>query len=273
MSAFTRFVDEQIRAIEDTKIKVRKRKGVISFMKTFPNFSTTVENMLSIPTGEVFNIRFSVNDAYTKINRAMWDSLKFIAKEAPGQQATPSAGAGDPEDKEILNYHILLIENMNHYVEEVDVRDNIVLEEWKDRAVRDMNEHLRFYMDSVVRRPLGKLLEFVESTESLLQATNTPTEISLRPSHNRAAAKKILAVYDTRELRRGIDALKKRVEKHFGEADGVELSRGLVTKVLKECEAMYSDIHDRTRRILEEVYEGQADLEWRKEEVSAMFKR
>ncbi|KAL1957420.1 hypothetical protein VTO42DRAFT_5988 [Malbranchea cinnamomea] len=273
MALFTKFVDEQIRAIEETKVKVKKRKGVISFMKTFPHFSMTVENMLSTPPGEVFDIRFKVNEAYAKINRAMWDSLKFIAKEAPGHQGAPVAGGGDPEDKELLNYHILMIENMNHYLEEVEIRDNIVLEEWKDRAARDMNEHLRLYMDSVIRRPLGKLLDFIESTESLLQTTSSPTEIALRPSHSRAVAKRVTAAHDSREFRRGAEALKKRVEKHFGEADDVGLSRSLVAKVLKECEARYSNIHDRARRIFEQVYEGQLELEWRMEEAVAIFKR
>lgn len=272
MTLFTKFVEEQIRAIEETKVKVKKRKGVISFMRTFPLFSTTVENMLSISEGEIFDIRFKVNDSYAKINRAMWDSLKFIAKEAPGQPAAPLAG-GDPEDKEILNYHILMIENMNHYAEEVDARDNIVLEEWKDRAVRDMNEHLRLYMDSVIRRPLGKLLDFIESTESLLQTTSTPTEIAFRPSHSRALAKKIVATYDSRELRRGIETLKKRVEKHFGDADDAALSRSLVAKMMRECEARYSNIYDRAHIIFKEVYEGQMDLDWRKEEAAALFRR
>ena len=44
-SLFTRFVDEQIRAIEDTKVKIKKRKGVIQFMKIFPHFAAAVENV------------------------------------------------------------------------------------------------------------------------------------------------------------------------------------------------------------------------------------
>ncbi|OJD26426.1 hypothetical protein ACJ73_02199 [Blastomyces percursus] len=273
MGLFNRFVDEQIRGIEETKVKVNKRKGVISFMRIFPNFSASIENMISLPSQETFAIRFCVNDAYEKINRAMWDSLKFIAKESPGQQAVASGGVQDPEDKETLNYHILLIENTNHYIEEVDSRDNIILTEWKDRAAHDLREHLRLYIDAVIRRPLGKLLDFIESTESLLQRAATPTGIALRTSHSRVVAKKLLTSCDTKELRRGIDALKKRIEKHFGDADDPGVSRSLVVKVLKECETQYSDIFDRMRHIIDLVYEGQVELEWRKEEAVAMFKR
>ncbi|KAF7619127.1 exocyst complex component Sec3 [Aspergillus flavus] len=270
---FNRFVDEQIRGIEDTKVKVNKRKGVISFMRVFPHFSTAVENMLSQPAQEFCDIRISVNEAYNRINRAMWESLKFIAKEAPGQPNGAAATSGDPEDKEALNYHILLIENMNHYIEEVDVRGLPVLEKWRERAYQDYHEHMKLYLDSVIHRPLGKLLEFVESAEGLLATTSNPADISSRPSHSRSVAKKVLATYDAKEMRRGIEALKKRVEKHFGDADDPGLSRSLVLKVLRECESRYEGAYDRTRRILNTVYEGQLDLEWRKEDAIAMFKK
>ncbi|OJJ47754.1 hypothetical protein ASPZODRAFT_141323 [Penicilliopsis zonata CBS 506.65] len=288
---FNRFVDEQIRGIEETKVKVNKRKGVISFMRVFPNFLVAVENMLSHPAAATCEVRNSVNEAYNRINRAMWESLKFIAKEAPGQAAggsvmmtTGSAGgaaaaaaaaAGDPEDKEVLNYHILLIENMNHYLEEVEVRDSRqlpVLERWLQRAQQDLDEHLKLYLDAVIHRPLGKLLDFVESTEALLEMTpGPPTTVAARASHSRSLAKKVLAAHDSKELRRGIELLKKRVEKHFGDADDPGLSRSLVLKVLRQCEARYEAAHERTQRICETVYEGTLELEWRVEDAQAVF--
>src|SRR3569833_4790924 len=44
---FKKFVDEQFRAIEETKVKIKKRKGVIGFVRIFPQFSLAVENMLA----------------------------------------------------------------------------------------------------------------------------------------------------------------------------------------------------------------------------------
>ncbi len=155
---FNRFLDEQIRAIEDTKVKIKKRKGVIAFMKTFPHFSVAIENMLPPASegGDQLEIRRMVNEAYQRINKAMFESLKVIAKESPAVMA--SQGQGDPEDKEALNYHILLIENMNHYMEEVDAHADSVLELWKHKAQDEYNEHMELYVDAVIRRPLGKLL-------------------------------------------------------------------------------------------------------------------
>merc|ERR1711939_1070025 len=43
---FHRFVEEQVKAIEETKVKVKKRKGLISFMRVFPEFTAAVEEMI-----------------------------------------------------------------------------------------------------------------------------------------------------------------------------------------------------------------------------------
>lgn len=275
VSRFTHFINEQIRGIEDTKVKIKKRKGVIAFIKTFPNFSIALENMLP-PTRSLDHlpVRATVNEAYEKINKAMFESLKFIAKESP--TATQAAAtAGDPEDKEALNHHILLIENMSHYVEEVAVRKNTILEDWNFRARAEMSEHMELYLAAVIRRPLGKLLDFLESTESLiLNSPGSPTSIATRASHSRSTFKKILSSYDAKEIKRGIETLKKRVDKHFGDGDDTAgLSRELVTKVFRECEGIYLQIAERVNKVVKEVYEGSLELEWRREDVVSAFRR
>ena len=275
VNKFTHFINEQIRGIEDTKVKIKKRKGVIAFMKTFPNFSIALENMLP-PTRALDHlpVRATVNDAYDKINKAMFESLKFIAKESP--MATQAAAtAGDPEDKEALNYHILLIENMNHYIEEVAVRKNPVLEDWNFRARAEMNEHMELYLAAVIHRPLGKLLDFLESTESLIRNNpGSPTSIATRASHSRSTFKKILSNYDAKEIKRGIETLKKRVDKHFGDGDDTAgLSRELVIKVFRECEGRYLQIGERVNKVVKDVYEGSLEVEWRREDVVSAFRR
>ncbi|KAF2137594.1 uncharacterized protein K452DRAFT_278230 [Aplosporella prunicola CBS 121167] len=278
---FNRFVDTQISAIEDTKVKIKKRKGVIAFIKTFPHFSAAIENMLpAYDDPERLEVRTMVDDAYQKINKAMFESLKVIAKESPAAvaaQAPGVSGAGaDPEDKEALNYHILHIENMNHYMEEVEPRGDIVLGDWRDRAQAEMNEHMALYVDAVIRRPLGKLLDFLSPIPQIiaaLPAGTPPSAISSRPSHSRSLFKKITASNDTKEIRRGIEALRKRVDKHFGDADDPSLSRGLVTKVLAECERKYQDVWQMLIRVNNDVYAGEVDVGSWGDEVAGAFRR
>jgi hypothetical protein len=213
---FTRFLDEQIRAIEDTKVKIKKRKGVIAFMKTFPHFSAAIENMLPPASdgSDQLEVRRMVNDAYQRMNKAMFESLKVIAKESPAVMA--SQGQGDPEDKEALNYHILLIENMNHYMEEVDARADSVLEYWKAKAHDEYNEHIGLYVGAVIRRPLGKLLvrtaAVSESNKSLTVRRNSSSRqrhsspnlesaqrLSLNGLHTRALCSRNSSTQTTRK--------------------------------------------------------------------------
>jgi len=267
---FTKFLDEQIRAIEETKVKIKKRKGVIGFVKIFPSFSLALETMLV--SADNLEIRDIINQSYHRINKAMFESLKVIARENPSAQ---TAGA-DPEDKEALNYQILLIENMNHYLEEVDARSNPALEDWKQNATQEMDEHMSLYVGAVIRRPLGKLLDFLESTESLIisrQPGEPASMISGMPSHSKTTFKKVLAGYESKEVKKGIETLKKRVEKHFGDTDDPGLSRGLVAKVQQNCERYYEKVEDRILTISRDVYDGDIIPEFTKAEIAAAFRK
>nr|POF17821.1 exocyst complex component sec3 [Quercus suber] len=293
---WTKFVEEQVHAIEDTKVKIKKRKGVIAFMKVFPHFSSGVENVFSAVAGMdyegpaecVADVRQLVDDTYQRLNRAMFDSLKVIAKESPGA-ATSTAlgtaaqkvgGADESEDKEMLNHYILLIENMNHYIEEVDDGGKEgVLAEWRGRAMLERMEALDAYVNRVLRRPLGKFLDFLDSTESLLTSHPTnPQAVSQRPSYSRKVARTLFAQYDGKEVRRGIDTLRKRIEKHFGDGDEEQLSRGLVAFVCKQCERGYERALERTERIIREIYppmEGEKNVElpFEKADIAGGFRR
>lgn len=275
---FHKFVEEQVKAIEETKVKVKKRKGLISFMRVFPDFTATVEDMLPQESGATLEVRFIVNDAYIKLLKAMWESLNFIAKDHPASSggAVHSSGpsSGDPEDKEALNYHILLIENMNYFVEETKTHHNVVLEEWSEKATHDQLMHLTQYTDAIIRRPLGKWLDFLESTEALMKSTENYASIANRPSHSRSSVKKVLSTYDGKEIRKGIETLKKRVEKHFTDADDPSnSSKTLIPRVLDECNTRYTLAHDRMKMVIEKVYDSTLEIDWRKEDAAVMFKR
>lgn len=266
-SRFTKFVESQLRAIEDTKVKIKKRKGVISFMRVFPHFSTAVENML-ITADINSSVRRTVDREYDRLIKTMFDSLKVIARENP---ATLTNSGADPEDKEALNYHILLIENMNHFLEELDTRGLEILEDWKEAAATEMAEHMGLYLNAVMRRPLGKLLEYLENIETQLATGKSPNIVAAQPSNAKGTFNKILSGYDGREVRKGVEALRKRVEKHFGDADDPNLSRGLVNRVLKECERFYGEVEVRISTVTTTVYGGDVLFEWPRADVKSAF--
>jgi hypothetical protein len=78
---------------------------------------------------------------------------------------------------------------------------------------------------------------------------------------------------DLKEIRKGIEALKKRVDKHFGDADDPNLSRVLVFKILKECERRYVDVYERSVKISQDVYGGEVEVDWVLKDVDMAFRR
>jgi hypothetical protein len=82
--------------VEKNKLTSKKRQGVASFIKHFPNYVSRVENQLIGADG--LEIRGSVDLAYERIVKTMFDSLQQMAKMN-----------GEGDEKGQLNYHVILI--------------------------------------------------------------------------------------------------------------------------------------------------------------------
>ncbi|TGZ82072.1 hypothetical protein EX30DRAFT_214145 [Ascodesmis nigricans] len=316
-----KFVEDQVKAIEETKVKLKKRKGVVTFIRVFPIFATHIEAQLPHSTNTP--VRQTVNDSYSTLNTAIFDTLLSIANSLeqthtsnslPPTPSTPS----DPEDKAALNHHITLIENLHHYITALTSASSsnslagtpsslhpppspsfappssplapsalTALQPFISRAQTLLTQHIAAYTLSILHRPVGKLLDFITSLESLLQdpSTTDPSAIPNRPQFSRHSFKKILREHDGKEVRKGIEALRKRVEKHFlddedrdigrrsyagdrssgisirsgsgthiipgsGGHVGTEESQELVRIVLDKCEEELVQLHKRTMLVL-----------------------
>jgi len=88
--------NEQINTVENTKLTSRKRGGVVYFVKYFPVYVCRTETLMIGTEG--LEIRQNVDAAYDRIVKAMFESLKRMAKMD-----------GEGEDKGQLNYHVILI--------------------------------------------------------------------------------------------------------------------------------------------------------------------
>jgi exocyst complex component 1 len=164
---FHRFIEEQTRSIEDMKVTAKKRQGVLLMFKIFPvrhgNYPSNIQGFVERIEAQfnagyfesTLDVRDTVNDGYASISKTMFDSLQAIAKDTSSHQ---NSGTKDDEDKELLNSHISMVENMHYYRETVDAGSNPILIKYKIQAQNLLSEHLGLYIKAVIRRPLGKLL-------------------------------------------------------------------------------------------------------------------
>ncbi|KAJ3412241.1 hypothetical protein HDV05_001052 [Chytridiales sp. JEL 0842] len=212
---FERFIDEQIKCIEETKVTSKKRSGILTFVKTFPIFVDRIEHFSVGQEGKVRNI---VSKAYSRLVKTIFDTLEAVAKDTPTEIAKDSKNF---DDKEHLNVYILTVENMHHFYSEIRSRKvGGSLDQFVKAAKLLYDVNVTAYVRFVVRRPLGKLLEFFEGVDDLLK-TMQPEEISFHLQYSKVALKDVLKKYPGKEIKKGIEQLYKRVEKHYTDEDGL----------------------------------------------------
>lgn len=157
VSQLEKFIAEQITGIEQTKLTIKKRKGIVPFIKVFPVFLDRVEAQLL--NTETLNIRQATDGYYERISRTMFDALQAMAKMSSGGV---SAGvAGGDEDKGQLNHHVILIENMHHLISALNSPNRsrtAALSPLVRRAEAIYGDSLAAYVHFVLRRPLGKMM-------------------------------------------------------------------------------------------------------------------
>ncbi|KAJ7099628.1 exocyst complex component Sec3-domain-containing protein [Mycena crocata] len=265
---FDRHINEQIKGVEQTKLTSKKRKGVVHFVKHFPVYISLVESQLI--GADTLEIRATVDAAYDRIVQSMFESLKQMAKMD-----------GEGEDKGQLNFHVILIENMHHFVAETSQIEIGSVNVFLRKAEGIYDENLGAYVKIVLRRPFGKLIDYFEGVERLLKTT-APSEVSTNPSYNKSALKKVVKEYNTKDIRKHVDALFKRVEKHFTEASEkttTEESGGIapgtvMVGVWKACEEELLRITELvTKRISQCYADSGVALDYSAADVEGAFRR
>jgi len=174
---FDRHINDQVKSIERTKLTSKKRNGVAPFVKQFPLYIRRVE--LQLVGTDDLEIRTSVDEAYERLVQTMFESLKHMAKMD-----------GEGEDKGQLNYHVIMIENMHHFVSEIMQLELASVTSCTRKAEALYNENVAGYVKIVLRRPFAKIIDYFEGVEQQLK-TVAPTEVAKTSTYNRSALKKL----------------------------------------------------------------------------------
>ncbi|KAG1875576.1 exocyst complex component Sec3-domain-containing protein [Suillus subalutaceus] len=257
---FDRHINQQIKMIEETKLTSKKRKGVAHFVKYFPIYVGRIEQQLIGADG--LEVRANVDLAYEKIVHSMFEY-------------------GDDEDKGQLNYHVLLVENMHYFVAEMSQLDVGSVSGFLRQAEAIYNENLNAYVKIVLRRPFAKITDYFDGIERLL-TTTAPTEVSKNSNYNRSSLKKVVKEFDGKDIRKHLDALFKRVEKHFTEAEEKatkEQSSGIapgtvMVGVWKACEEELQRMTENFNKRISQCYaDSGVSLEYTSADVETSFRR
>ena len=121
---------------------------------------------------------------------------------------------------------------MHHLISSFSKEKVPALSAFVDQAKEKYQENLNLYIKLVLRRPLARLLvrasylksiqrwslralqDFFQGLETLLRTT-PPTEVSLHSTYTKPSLRRATSSLSSKDLKKAIDVLYKRVDKHF----------------------------------------------------------
>ncbi|KAH6923801.1 hypothetical protein HPB50_007267 [Hyalomma asiaticum] len=192
---FDRYMADKVRAVEEAKAPKRSKCGLLPFLNHFEEFAKQAEAIF-----RQSERRADLDKWYTRLVRAMFDAIGRIAVE---HQRTP------PEVVRLENFHQLytLLYQLKISCLEAERRE----------AKQRYSEALQAYVTHYFGRPLEKLNLFFEGVQSKVAQGVKEEEVGYQLAFSKQELRKVIKEYPGKEVKRGLEALYRKVEKHLSD--------------------------------------------------------
>ncbi|GAB6029107.1 GTP-Rho binding exocyst subunit [Chamberlinius hualienensis] len=194
---FDKFMAAQIKSIEDAKVSKKSKCGILPFVLNFEEFAQQA--------GAIFQgseRRNYLDKWYVKLVAAMFDAITRIASE---QTKTPK--------------EVVMMENFHHLFALLSQLKIACLDAVRREAKQKYNEYLHAYVTEYFGRPLEKLNTFFEGVKAKVQQGVKQEEIGYQLAFSKQELRKVIKEYPGKEVKRGLENLYRKVEKHLSEEE------------------------------------------------------
>ncbi|XP_055534172.1 exocyst complex component 1 [Wyeomyia smithii] len=196
---FDKFMNLQLQSIQEAKVPKRSKCGLLPYVENFEEFAVTAEAIF-----KKTERRNDLDRWFLKLVEAIFEHIPLHAMEHP---KTPQ------QVVKMENYH-----RMHSLLSQLKVA---VLEQLKKDAKVRYNDALKTYVTKYFGRPLEKLNQFFEGVQQKVQQGVKETEISYQMAYSKQELRKVIAQYPAREVKKGLEQLYKKVEKHLCEEENL----------------------------------------------------
>uniref|UniRef100_A0A0V0G9U3 Putative exocyst protein sec3 n=1 Tax=Triatoma dimidiata TaxID=72491 RepID=A0A0V0G9U3_TRIDM len=197
--SYDRFMQTQLQSILDCRGNRKSKCGILPFVANFEVFAKTAESIF-----KESDRRADLDKWYVKLIGAMFEAIPTIAMDHP---KTP------PE--------VIKMENFHHLFALLSQLKITVLDTQRKEAKQKYNEALRAYVTRYFGRPLEKLNLFFEGVQTKVGQGVEKSEISYQMAFSKQELRKVIKEYPGKEVKRGLDHLYKKVEKHLCEEENL----------------------------------------------------
>ncbi|KAB0353390.1 hypothetical protein FD755_023907, partial [Muntiacus reevesi] len=181
---FDKCISNQIRQMEEVKISKKSKVGILPFVAEFEEFAGLAESIFKNA-----ECRGDLDKAYTKLIRGVFVNVEKVANES---QKTPR--------------DVLMMENFHHIFATLSRLKISCLEAEKKRS--QTKKH---------RSPS----HFFEGVEARVAQGMREEEVSYQLAFNKQELRKVIKEHPGKEVKKGLDNLYKKVDKHLCEEENL----------------------------------------------------
>ncbi|XP_023566701.1 exocyst complex component 1 isoform X8 [Octodon degus] len=196
---FDKCISNQIRQMEEVKISKKSKVGILPFVAEFEEFAGLAESIFKNAER-----RGDLDKAYTKLIRGVFVNVEKVANES---QKTPR--------------DVVMMENFHHIFATLSRLKISCLEAEKKEAKQKYTDHLQSYVIYSLGQPLEKLNHFFEGVETRVAQGIREEEVSYQLAFNKQELRKVIKEYPGKEVKKGLDNLYKKVDKHLCEEENL----------------------------------------------------
>uniref|UniRef100_A0A8D0QM02 Exocyst complex component 1 n=2 Tax=Sus scrofa TaxID=9823 RepID=A0A8D0QM02_PIG len=196
---FDKCISNQIRQMEEVKISKKSKVGILPFVAEFEEFAGLAESIFKNAER-----RGDLDKAYTKLIRGVFVNVEKVANES---QKTPR--------------DVVMMENFHHIFATLSRLKISCLEAEKKEAKQKYTDHLQSYVIYSLGQPLEKLNHFFEGVEARVAQGIREEEVSYQLAFNKQELRKVIREYPGKEVKKGLDNLYKKVDKHLCEEENL----------------------------------------------------
>lgn len=188
----------------------------------------------------------------------------------------------------------MVAENLHYFIEDVSQIKSTAMAGFLQRAKSLYEENMSMYIRLMLRRTFARFIVRLFYSHSLERHTNNPTkdffdgvdrllqstpanEVSLHHSYSRSALKKVLKDHGAKDMRKAVETMSRRVDKHFADDEEPSTSTAnmaLIGMVWKELTQEFAKETLRAQRIVAKSYvDSGLGLEFSAADVEATCKK
>ncbi|KAK3542301.1 hypothetical protein QTP86_021963 [Hemibagrus guttatus] len=196
---FDKCISGQIRQMEEVKISKKSKVGILPFVTGFEEFAELAETIFRNAER-----RGDLDKAYVKLIRAVFLNVEKVANES---QKTPR--------------DVVMMENFHHIFSTLSRLKISCLETERKEAKQKYTDHRQYYVINSLGQPLDKLNQFFEGVEARVAQGVREEEVSYQLAFNKQELRKVIKEYPGKEVKKGLDNLYKKVDKHLCEEESL----------------------------------------------------